>query len=197
MEIINKPCGDYQTNCYIIKYKNFELIIDPGIGAFDWIKQQVKNPKAIFNTHGHFDHIWDNQKVKNYFNIPIYCSKQDAFMLQNDPFGYNIPKSTADILVNPNQKYQFDDLKIIFYHFPGHTPGSMAIMINNYLFSGDFIFKGSIGRVDFPYSNATDMKKSINTILSWDKDCIIYPGHGIDTTLFQEKNSLKGWLNYL
>ena len=197
MEILVKACGDYQTNCYIVKYKDFELIIDPGVDAFNWIKQNVKNPKAILNTHGHFDHIWDNKKVKEFYNIAIYCPKDDAFMLQNDPFNQNIPKSKADILVKEDESFYFDDLKVTFYHFAGHTPGCSAIEIKNNLFSGDFIFKGSIGRVDFPYSNPADMKKSLKKILSWEKDCIIYPGHGPKTTLFKEKSSLKAWFNYL
>ena len=197
MKILVKPCGDYQTNCYIIEYKDFELIIDPGVDAFDWVMKNVKNPKAILNTHGHFDHIWDNQKIKEYYNIPIYCPKDDAFMLQNDPFNQNIPKSKADILVKEDEDFYFNDLKVTFFHFPGHTPGCSAIEIKNNLFSGDFIFKNSIGRVDFPYSSTTDMKQSIQKILSWNKNYTIYPGHGPKTNLLDEINSLKAWLNYL
>jgi len=197
MKILVKPCGDYQTNCYIVRYNDFELIIDPGVDAFSWIKQNIKNPKAILNTHGHFDHIWDNKKVKEYYNIPIYCPKDDAFMLQNDPFNQNIPKSEADILVKEDESFDFNDLKVTFFHFPGHTPGCSAIKIKNNLFSGDFIFKGSIGRVDFPYSNPSSMKQSIQKILLWKEDCIIYPGHGPKTTLFKENSSLKAWFNFL
>jgi len=197
MEILVGAFGEYQTNCYIIKLKEFELIIDPGIGAFDWIEQNVKNPVAILNTHGHFDHIWDNQKVKEYYNIPIYCPKDDAFMLQNDPFNQNTPKSKADILVKNDEKFMFEHLSVKFCHFPGHTPGCSVIEIENNLFSGDFIFKQSIGRVDFLFSDVIKMKDSIKKILSWEKDYIIYPGHGPKTTLNQEKKYLKAWFNYL
>jgi glyoxylase-like metal-dependent hydrolase (beta-lactamase superfamily II) len=108
-----------------------------------------------------------------------------------------MPSSIPDVLVQPDEAFDFDGVKVKFHFFPGHTPGCSAIEINNTLFSGDFIFNGSIGRVDFPYSNPDDMKSSLRKILSWDKDMVIYPGHGLNTKLSQEKNSLNNWLNYL
>ena len=197
MEIICKPMGVYQTNCYIISFNNKDLIIDPGVESFSWIKENAKNPIAILNTHGHFDHIWSNSQVKEFFNIPIYCPKDDIFMLENDPFAQGTPKSKVDFIIEHDETINLNSLDIKFHHFPGHTPGCSAIQINNSLFSGDFIFKGSIGRVDFPYSNAQDMKNSLNKIINWKEDFIIYPGHGNQTTLNNEKNSLKSWINYI
>jgi hydroxyacylglutathione hydrolase len=197
MDIKVKPMGDYQTNCYIVTVNEKDFIVDPGVNATAWVKQNVKNPVAILNTHGHFDHVWSNMELQKELNINIYCPKDDAFMLQNDPFGFGMPSSQADILVEPNEEFDFDGVKVKFHFFPGHTPGCSAIEIDNTLFSGDFIFKGSIGRVDFPYSNSEDMKQSLHKILSWQKDIIIYPGHGLNTTLLKEKSSLNNWLNYL
>ena len=87
MELLCKPMGSYQTNCYIIKSKEGEVIIDPGVGALEWVKQNVKNPMAVLNTHGHFDHVWSNKEVATYFDIPIYCPKGDVFMLEKDQIG--------------------------------------------------------------------------------------------------------------
>ena len=166
-EILVKACGDFYTNCYIIDKK---IIIDPGVGAFEFVREYAKEPIAIINTHGHFDHIWDNKKIKEYFDIPIYIHKNDAFMLNNDQFGYNPPKVKADFLLDEGF-YKIDNYEIDIKHFPGHTPGSIAIEIENNMFSGDFIFDGSIGRVDLPYSNPNDMKNSIKKFLqiSYDK----------------------------
>ena len=72
-----------------------------------------------------------------------------------------------------------------------------TIQINNNLFSGDFIFQGSIGRVDFPYSNPQDMKDSLKKVLLWKDDFTVYPGHGDSTSLFTEKDSLKAWINHI
>ena len=197
MNIKSAPMGPYQTNCYIATINGKDFIIDPGVDATSWVVKNCTNPIAILNTHGHFDHVWCNQELKDKFNIPIYCPKGDCFMLENDPFSQGTPKSKADIKVTGDMQFNIDGVKISFHHFPGHTPGCSAIQIDNSLFSGDFIFQGSIGRVDFPYSNPSDMKKSINKVLKWTKDIKIYPGHGNSTTLTKEKSSLKNWLNYI
>jgi glyoxylase-like metal-dependent hydrolase (beta-lactamase superfamily II) len=118
-------------------------------------------------------------------------------MLSDDPFTQGTPKSDANFQVEHDQSITLNGIEIKFHFFPGHTPGCSAIQINNSLFSGDFIFAGSIGRVDFPYSNPEDMKKSIIKVLSWDKDVDIYPGHGDSTTLSKEMLSLNSWLNHL
>ncbi len=166
MQIFSKACGSYQTNCYIAQTELGELIIDPGDGAYEWIKQKVKKPLAILNTHGHFDHVWDNQKTKEAFNIPIYTPKEDCFMLGGDVFGFDMPPSKADVEVSEGN-YEIGGVNVEFYSFAGHTPGCSAVRIEDALFSGDFIFKGSIGRVDFPYSNPQEMKKKPFKILGF------------------------------
>ncbi|MGE4456459.1 MAG: MBL fold metallo-hydrolase [Arcobacteraceae bacterium] len=200
MTIKCMPMGIYQTNCYIVDVNGSQLIIDPGVDAVEWVIENVTNPLAILNTHGHFDHIWSNKELKEKLNIPIYIPKDDAFMLQTDPFGHNVPVTNADVLVTNNQKFDINGINFEYILFAGHTPGCSIIKIEDTIFSGDFIFRGSIGRVDFPYSNPQDMKDSIKRILSWDlqnKDYEIYPGHGNKTTLRNEYDSLKNWLHYI
>lgn len=197
MNIKAQPMGPYQTNCYIVTINNKDLIIDPGVDATNWVLENSSNPIAILNTHGHFDHVWSNQEISTKLNIPIYCPKDDCFMLKDDPFNQGTPKSEVTVEVEGDESFSIDGIDFKFYLFKGHTPGCSVIEIGDSLFSGDFIFKGSIGRVDFPYSNPNDMKDSINKILSCEKDFDIYPGHGDKTTLFNEKKVLINWLNYL
>lgn len=197
MNIIYKPQGRYQTNCYIVPTKNGEIIIDPGENATSWVISQVKNPLAILNTHGHSDHVWSNQELKNKFNIPIYCPMGDIFMLSSDLLGEDLPISKADFQVKPDEKVNIDGLDITFWHFPGHTPGCSALEIEDMLFSGDFIFKRSIGRVDFPYSNPDDMKQSILKVMEFKKDFKVFPGHGESTTLKEEQKHLPSWLRFI
>ena len=197
MEIKLHPMGDYQTNCYIVTIDNKDIIIDPGVGALSWIEANAKNPIAVLNTHGHFDHVWSNQIVKETFDIKLYTPKDDSFMLTLNPYNMGMPPSYADVLVNPDEEITISDIKIKFHHFPGHTPGCSAIQIDKHLFTGDFIFKGTIGRFDFPMSDAKKMKQSINKILEWNEDFHIYPGHGDKTTLKNEKQMLKQWESYI
>jgi glyoxylase-like metal-dependent hydrolase (beta-lactamase superfamily II) len=197
MNLIYQPMGAYQTNCYIVSDSSGEIIIDPGMGATEWVLENVKNPLAILNTHGHFDHVWSNKELKERLNIPIYCPKDDAFMLENDPFGQGTPSSKADVLVEGDKSFKIGDIEVKYLHFPGHTPGCSAIEIGENFFSGDFIFAGSIGRVDFPYSSPEDMKKSIKKFLEIKYDKKVYTGHGNPTTIKQEQKTLPAWLEYI
>ncbi|MGA1932238.1 MBL fold metallo-hydrolase [Arcobacter sp. YIC-464] len=198
MDIKVQPMGDYQTNCYIVTIDNKDIIIDPGVDATRWIKQNVTNPVAVLNTHGHFDHVWSNTEVKNEYNIKLYTPKDDCFLLTKDPYGLGMPPSDADIEVSPDEEFEIEGIKVKFHHFPGHTPGCSAIQIGEHLFTGDFIFKGTIGRFDFPMSDARQMKSSINKILSWENTNFhIYPGHGDKTTLISELDSLAQWEKYI
>lgn len=197
MSLKIQPMGDYQTNCYILTVNGKDFIIDPGVNATKWILQNVNNPIAILNTHGHFDHVWSNKEVSDKLNLKIYTPKDDEFMLKKDPYGFGMTPSSADVLVEHDEEFNFDGIKVKFHYFPGHTPGCSAIEIDNHLFSGDFIFKNSIGRTDFPFSSPEQMKASIDKILKWDRDIRIYPGHGSSTSLNSERASLLNWKNYL
>ena len=201
MKIKSKAMGEYQTNCYIVETSCGEFIIDPGMGAVAWVMQNVSKPVAILNTHGHFDHVWSNAEISQNLKIPIYCPQNDVFMLSRDPFGLNMKPSIADFEVDCDSEFLFDDVRIKFHFFPGHAPGCSAIEVvengEQKLFCGDFIFQGSIGRVDFPYSNPEDMIKSIEKIMKWERDIEIYPGHGSATKLSFERKNLSAWLGYL
>lgn len=197
MKIFYAPMGSYQTNCYIVATEKGELIIDPGMGATSWVKEHTKNPIAILNTHGHFDHVWSNAELQEALQVPLYCPKEDIFMLQNDPSGFGVVPSFADVEVEGDEVFEFDDIVVKYWHFPGHTPGCSAIEIRDSFFSGDFIFKNSIGRVDFPYSSPALMRESIKKFLEFEKDLKVYPGHGESTTVKKEQKTLPAWLNYI
>ncbi len=194
MEIKIQPRGATQTNCYIVTIDGKDIIIDPGMNATKWVLDNVSNPVAILNTHGHFDHVWSNAEVKKALNIPIYCPKDDIFMLSSDPLGQGTPKSTADYEVVGDEKLTIEGITINFRHFPGHTPGCSIIEIEDVWFSGDFLFEQSIGRWDFPASNGEDMIKSIEKALKIEGDYTVYPGHGLSTTLKAEQRVLPYWM---
>lgn len=197
MQILQKACGDYATNCYIIETKEGQIIVDPGFNAFEFVREKATKPLAILNTHGHFDHVWDNARLQKEFNIPLYIHKDDEFMLQ-DPFNMGHEPSRADFLVQDEKELEIGGAKIRFLLYPGHTPGCCMIDFvgENCMFSGDFLFKRSIGRYDFPYSNANDMKKSLEKVLLLENDKILYPGHGEATSLKAEQENIPFWLRY-
>lgn len=192
MQIISRAFGIYETNCYVVVLDNGEVIIDPGDGALEWIERVCKNPLAILCTHGHFDHIYDCDAIRARFGIKIYMPRSDAFMSLNDPFKLLEAKFSPDVLVDDKDEIELDGVKFCFHHFPGHTPGCSVITADRIMFSGDFIFKNSIGRYDFPFSDGELMKKSLKKVLEF-QNYKIYPGHGAATTLDAERNSLIRW----
>ncbi|MCF6331131.1 MAG: MBL fold metallo-hydrolase [Sulfurimonas sp.] len=197
MNIKTKPMGDYQTNCYIISVEGKDFIIDPGIDATQWVVQNAVNPVAILNTHGHFDHVWSNAELQKRLNIPLYTPQDDVMLLKTNEWMPNLPPSTPDILVKPNQEFDFDGVKVKFHHFSGHCPGCSMIEIAGVMFSGDFIFNKSIGRCDLPYSNPADMKKSLQRFKELDFDMPLYPGHGNSTTIKNEQQYTDYWIQNL
>ncbi|HHB95318.1 MAG TPA: MBL fold metallo-hydrolase [Campylobacterales bacterium] len=197
MEIKMQPMGAYQTNCYIVTVEGKDIIIDPGVGATQWVLCNIQNPIAILNTHGHFDHVWSNGELQTKLKIPLYIPKDDAFMLQNDPFNQGTPSSKADILVDGDEEFDIKGIKVKYRHFAGHTPGNSIIEIGDIWLSGDFLFDGSIGRWDFPYSSGEDMIKSLEKAIKIEENFTLYPGHGVSTTLKKEQRIMPQWINYL
>ena len=194
MQIQFQPMGQYQTNCYIVTINGKDFIVDPGVGATDWVMAHAKNPVAILNTHGHFDHVWSNAELQKLLQIPIIIHKDDAFFLEKEQFGINMPKSKPDLLVKDEEPLTIEEESIRFLHFPGHTPGSCVIDFGEFWCTGDFIFRGSIGRVDFPYSDPNAMKESLKRFKALEFDKILYPGHGEPTTIKEEQRHIDYWL---
>ncbi len=197
MQIKVQPMGIYQTNCYIVSIDNKDFIIDPGVDATSWIEQNVTNPVAILNTHGHFDHVWSNAEVQKKLKIPLYTPKADVMLLGESSWMADLPPSIPDIEVEDNEEFDFDGVKVKFRHFPGHCPGCSTIEIGDAMFSGDFIFERSIGRTDLPYSSPSDMKDSLERFKKLKYDKTIYPGHGGTTTIKQEQQYADYWIGNL
>jgi len=194
MEIKVRPMGPYQTNCYLLEIGEKTLIVDPGVGAADWVLREARHPVAILNTHGHFDHVWSNAELKKRLDIPIYTPEADAFMLAQDPLGQGMPPSTPDVPVPADVTVEIEGIPVTFHHFPGHTPGCSAIEVGDLWFSGDFLFRDSIGRWDFPYSSAKAMAQSLRKVMKIQKDYRLLPGHGPESTLKREQRNLPLWL---
>ena len=197
MTIKVQPMGMYQTNCYIATIDGKDFIIDPGVNATEWVKQNDTNPVAILNTHGHFDHVWSNAEVQKELGIKLYTPEGDVPLLTESEWMPDLPPSTPDVVVKPDETINFDGIDVKFHHFPGHCPGCSMIEIGDVMFSGDFIFERSIGRTDFPYSSPQDMKTSLQKFKKLDFDRTLYPGHGGTTTIKQEQKYADQWINSL
>ena len=194
MQIKMQPMGMTQTNCYIVTIDNKDIIIDPGMGATKWVKDNVTNPIAILNTHGHYDHVWSNAELQKELNIPLYCPKEDVAMLQRCQLGQSVPPSFPDYEVVGDEALEIQGVKIQYRHFAGHTQGCSIIEIKDVWFSGDFLFQRSIGRWDFPNSSGQKMIESLQKAKTIKENFTIYTGHGMSTTLKDEQKFMDYWI---
>lgn len=204
--------GRLLTNCYVASCpKTGEaVIVDPGAETSSeaqqirqYVSQNCLKPRCIINTHGHPDHIAGNQAMKEAFSVPILIHKGDAHMLEEPgrrfarAYGFTINTPPADQLLQDGDKIEFGEQALTVLHTPGHTLGSICLIGQKEIFTGDTLFAGSIGRVDFPESSEDEMRKSLEKIKTLPDYLEAYPGHGPTTTIGEEKQAnpfLTGWL---
>ncbi|MGQ9845080.1 MAG: MBL fold metallo-hydrolase [Caldisericia bacterium] len=196
----------FKTNCYFVYDKNSGIIIDPG-GDCQLIVNKLNELKkikfeAIFNTHGHADHTFCNKFLKEKYNLKIFIHKKDAFFLSkesiNKIWAPNFKEVEPDYLLDDNEQVDLKGFKIKIFHTEGHTPGSVMFILKDIIFSGDTIFKGTIGRTDFEFGNSNKMKESLIKILNnLNNDYKIYPGHGSLTTLNEEIENIKYFIDII
>ena len=182
--------GAYQTNCYIVHQENSDqcIVIDPGYEAHvicDQLDVLHLEPEAILLTHGHFDHVGAVRDLAATYGCRVYMRPEETTMP---------PQLTAGTLYYTDEyptdgKLQVANLDVLVIHTPGHTPGSVCILIDDAMFSGDTLFAGSMGRCDFPGSSIFEMRKSLRRLCALEKNYRVFPGHGEDSTLDFEKKT--------
>ncbi len=197
MKIKSLSLGELGTNCYCVSGEGFALIIDPADISDELIffakENADKRYKYILLTHCHIDHILGVEAVKQIWNCPIVIGENDAESLSNPSinlskmlFGYDFSVS-ADVTVADGDEIDLGEDKISVLWTPGHTKGSVCYILGDNMFSGDTLFRGTIGNTNFPTSNTAEMIKTLKKLAAIDTDYKVYPGHDSATTLFYEK----------
>lgn len=207
MKLSGFPAGPYQTNCYVVLSEQSDeaVIIDPGMGAYDRasniLRQAGATVVAVILTHGHLDHTRDAAR----FGVPVYIHEGDEFMLAG---GEGLPENTRTLydaasmtlpseirMLVDGESFTLADTTFTVRHAPGHSPGCVLLETEykeepGPVFSGDVLFRGSIGRTDFAHSDPDAMRASLRGPV-WDLDdaASILPGHGPATTMGQERRT--------
>lgn len=206
MKITRICVGIMRANCYIIEneYKN-AVAVDTG-ADFEKIKgflnENNLDLKKILLTHGHFDHIGVAGKIAKEYDAEIYIHQSDSVMLKDrraslaDEIGGGtfIPVDNFNI-VKDGDIINLDNIKFEVIHTPGHTKGGVCYKCENALFTGDTLFKLSMGRTDFPGGSLSEMYDSLKRLADLNGNYEVYPGHNETSTLdFERKNNvyLKG-----
>ncbi|HNQ67258.1 MAG TPA: MBL fold metallo-hydrolase [Bacteroidales bacterium] len=196
--------NDFKTNCYVLYDGSYEAVIIDGAAnshselkeLYDFIQDNFLIPKYLINTHGHLDHVCGNYYLDSHYRIPMLMSFEDNFLIENalcvaDKFGYAIePPPKPDKNIKDHDIIKFGDTQLEVIALPGHSPGSIGLYCeeDDFLISGDTLFMESVGRTDLPGGNYEKLMNSIiNRIFKLPPDTVIYPGHGTDTTVIDEK----------
>lgn len=192
-------CGSLGTNCYAVIKEGEALLVDPGYPEpelLSFINDTAVTVKAVLLTHRHFDHVNAAGLVKKQTGCEIIISADDECGLYSDDAsitslcGYEYGRADenlkADRLVYDSYEFSVCGINFKTISTPGHTAGSVCYYADGMLFSGDTLFKNSIGRTDFPTGSTDGMFKSLKKLLSLPPETVVYPGHGDVTDLRRE-----------
>jgi len=201
MKYYQIPLGPLGTNCFIVMNEKKEcIIVDPGEeGAklIQFIKKNGLKPLAVLLTHAHFDHIGAVDDVRDAFGIEAYIHEKEkkwlADPILNGSQYFMMGKATkqrpAEHIISEEGTLKIGDFVFEVFETPGHSPGSISFYLRDagYLFSGDVLFKRSIGRTDLAGGNMDVLMKSIEQkILTLPHNTIVFPGHG-EITLIEDE----------
>lgn len=203
--------GDFATNCYVIHNGREAILLDPASPSLElkeWIEAQGLSVTFIVNTHGHIDHIGGNAFFKEAFPSAVlaihdgdlvYLSRPDLNLSEevSRPFVSPLP----DLLFQGETAYfLFGDTRVEVIATPGHTPGSICLFFPEtmWLFSGDTLFFGSVGRTDLPGGSFRELIASLERLFArFDDQVLVLPGHGPETTIGSERKSNAYYLMYV
>ena len=198
MRIAGFAAGPFQTNCYVVVNGDRAFVIDPGLGAHEAVSQMVQEQgltvEAVVLTHGHIDHIRDAAA----FGVETFVHPADAFMLLRGEGVSEQARQLYDASAMPpidnptpledGQTLTVAGVELRVVHAPGHSPGCVMLVADEVVFSGDVLFRGSIGRTDLPDSDPAQMQESLRgPVWDLDDELQVLPGHGPATTVAQER----------
>jgi hydroxyacylglutathione hydrolase len=198
--IVSMP---FEENTYVVWLpdRRDAVVIDPGLepeAILAFLREKQLSVGAILNTHGHADHIGGNGAVKEAFpDAPIIIGANEVHMLgdaeanMSAPFGMPITSPPADDTVREGDTLEVAGISLEVLDLPGHSPGHVVFLYRDHpcaLFGGDVLFRGSVGRTDFPGCDGKLFLEGIRTkILTLPEDTKVYSGHGPVTTIGREK----------
>lgn len=180
----------YTNTFLIITDAGHGIIVDPAAAPqtyLDALQQQGATLTHLLLTHGHYDHVGAVAALKKAAGCKVYMDPADAAGTQMMPL-------TADLIDADwpaDGELKIDELTFKVYHTPGHTPGSVCLLCDEFLFSGDTLFAGSCGRVDLPGGSARQMQQSLAKLaaLPLPDETQVLPGHEGFSTLGQERRT--------
>lgn len=191
--------GMLASNCYIVGDSGECAVIDPGVSLkeiLNVVDAEKSSVKYIILTHAHIDHIVYVDELRSRTGAKVMLHEMEARALGNsfyngsNLFGLKKEFGAADVMLKDGDIVEIGSLKLEIIHTPGHTSGGICIKAGNSLFTGDTLFRMSIGRTDLGDGDSDLLMGSIkNKLMKLEDGIIVYPGHGTTSTIGYEKEN--------
>lgn len=203
LELITFPAGPIETNGFLViePDTNQALIVDAPSGfatdVLRAIRERGVTVTAIMITHGHWDHIGDTAELKRQLGVPVLAHPTTSARLEQPgsavmALPVDIEASVADTFLNDGDTVSLGAHTFDVWFLPGHDPGHIALvsLADELVLGGDVLFPNGHGRIDIPGADAAQMQQSLSRLASLPDNVTVYPGHGLPTTIGQE----RAWL---
>ncbi len=193
------PVGPFQSNTWIASEGGSALVVDPGdeaAKAAAYVEKQGLKVEAILLTHAHLDHVGAVAELEELWNVDTYLHPDDRYLIDGldeacERYGLppmRRPQRLRDLA--GGDVFRAGSLELTAVETPGHSPGHVVFAGPGFVIVGDLIFAGSVGRTDLPGGSTATLLRSIETrILTLPDETALYPGHGPDTTVGEERRS--------
>ncbi len=193
LDIITVPAGPLRANSYLLTEDDKDAVIIDCGGAEPLQEAQRRGltPRFVLLTHGHFDHIGGCAALQA-AGAQVGCAEAELQLLASSAnlasdMGLRIPPFRPDFTFRGGDELDLCGMRFSVIATPGHTPGGVTFRVGDALFTGDTLFRESVGRVDFPGGSGAQLRESIRRLLAIEGDLAVYPGHDEPTTLGHER----------
>ncbi len=199
LEVVALPNGQFAENCYLLASRRTReaVIVDPGEEPALFLAEldtRGWSLGAIWLTHAHVDHIMGVGAIRSATGVPIHLHPADRALYDQLPrqaqwMGLELdPAPAPDQELTDGQRLTVGDTELVVRHTPGHSPGSVSFLGPGFVFGGDVLFSGSIGRTDLPGGDLPTLMHSLQSVfLTLPDSTLVYSGHGPETTIGVER----------
>ncbi|MEZ4523615.1 MAG: MBL fold metallo-hydrolase [Thermomicrobiales bacterium] len=198
LEIIQIAAGPIETNLFLVIEKSSKktMLIDGPPDSLEATAREIASrdlePELLVITHGHWDHIADADALRSKYDIPLLVHEDDRHKLENPTYG-DIQGFSPDRIIGEGDQVELGDVAFEVLHTPGHSPGQISLYNadEKVLLGGDTLFPGGYGTIEIEDASADQTVETIRRLLELPDDVVVYPGHGLTTTIGAERQWMQ------